>query len=547
MLITMEKYLAIIVFLVNLKSSHGVTITPSDLIVLKSSSLKMACPLDDHHRTSLKWEFNGRPLFVNMVNIGQTAKHQINAESYSLTIENATSSEEGLYSCSQNGSVIVSYNVDVAVDSNVISGTTLSAVMTEATKTFDSISAVMVNTTITDSPLQHNHSLSAFVWSGVILIIICCCIAAIAFAKKGASGSFLERCHYFISTRRHFLTTRHETPMTPVQPVQENQTPAQPVEYQEVSDQHIGTGCKHPQTSEEAKSSAYFISLLQEGEIQIYWLCYDNVRGINTVARTLSEKSNIKDIVSFRLLAKELRCIKYHDNVVKMLQADVDVVPPYMYFEFVDCGNVRDYLLRTCRYSKSKANENRKLINISLETAEAMDFLNANNFAHPALSARKILLKSNGQCKLYDFWSFDLSHQKVAKLLEKVDPPVPWLAPETIFLGEYHISSDVWSYGTVLWELFARGEYPYAQLSPNEIEIEVRKGVCLRQPPLCPGKIFRYSVMLRSWTTMVKKRPTFGNIIEALTLLLRDEKDEVWTPSPSSVEYYSLEESYVAS
>lgn len=38
-----------------------------------------------------------------------------------------------------------------------------------------------------------------------------------------------------------------------------------------------------------------------------------------------AEKSNIKDIVSFRLLAKELRCIKYHDNVVKMLQADVDV------------------------------------------------------------------------------------------------------------------------------------------------------------------------------------------------------------------------------
>lgn len=33
------------------------------------------------------------------------------------------------------------------------------------------------------------------------------------------------------------------------------------------------------------------------------------------------------------------------------------------------------------------------------------------------------------------------------------------------------------------------GDYPYAQLSPNEIEIEVRKGVCLRQPPLCPGKM----------------------------------------------------------
>lgn len=58
-----------------------------------------------------------------------------------------------------------------------------------------------------------------------------------------------------------------------------------------VSDQHIGTGCKHPETSKDAKSSAYFISLLQEGEIQTYWLCYDTVRGINTVARTLSGTS----------------------------------------------------------------------------------------------------------------------------------------------------------------------------------------------------------------------------------------------------------------
>lgn len=37
-----------------------------------------------------------------------------------------------------------------------------------------------------------------------------------------------------ISMQLHSLIiSRHETPMTPVQPVQENQTPAQPVEYQE--------------------------------------------------------------------------------------------------------------------------------------------------------------------------------------------------------------------------------------------------------------------------------------------------------------------------
>lgn len=44
------------------------------------------------------------------------------------------------------------------------------------------------------------------------------------------------------------------------------------------------------------------------------------------------------------------------------------------------------------------------------------------------------------------------------------DLPMQWLAPESIKDYSFSLSSDVWSYGIMLWELFTLGKKPNVDL-----------------------------------------------------------------------------------
>ncbi|XP_071851712.1 tyrosine-protein kinase transmembrane receptor Ror-like isoform X2 [Apostichopus japonicus] len=249
----------------------------------------------------------------------------------------------------------------------------------------------------------------------------------------------------------------------------------------------------------------------------------------DVIAKSVSECARMRDLFNFRAIAKAIMTLPKHDNIVELIGTSLEDVPYFIYQEYIERGTLKDYMLRQCKTTTNDDSlelevpdqeKNLQLTQFAVDICEGMFFLAQQNFRHPGLSARKVLLTPAGKCKLYDFCPVDVAVDSINQILQKKIPPTAWLAPETIFIGHYVEKSDVWSFGVVLWEIYSQGEIPYGGLTCAEIESKLRQKQYCEQPLTCPGGIF--STMLSIWNPLVDERPSFRTLRSTLHAFLND-------------------------
>ena len=49
--------------------------------------------------------------------------------------------------------------------------------------------------------------------------------------------------------------------------------------------------------------------------------------------------------------------------------------------------------------------------------------------------------------------------------------PLKWTAPEALIYRKYTTSSDVWSYGCVLYEMWSLGHKPFESMTNQEVKV----------------------------------------------------------------------------
>ncbi|EJW75882.1 hypothetical protein WUBG_13208 [Wuchereria bancrofti] len=64
--------------------------------------------------------------------------------------------------------------------------------------------------------------------------------------------------------------------------------------------------------------------------------------------------------------------------------------------------------------------------------------------------------------------------------------PIKWLAPETIQRLIYTSKTDVWSYGVMVWEIFANAAEPYPGMTNAQVKEKVTSGYKMPFPPEAP-------------------------------------------------------------
>uniref|UniRef100_A0A5K4F9Q1 Tyrosine-protein kinase n=1 Tax=Schistosoma mansoni TaxID=6183 RepID=A0A5K4F9Q1_SCHMA len=193
-----------------------------------------------------------------------------------------------------------------------------------------------------------------------------------------------------------------------------------------------------------------------------------------------------------------------HPNIVKLVGIAVQSYPIMIVMEYVPGGSLLNHL----RKSKN-ALPVMKLLQMSLDAANGMMYLEARNCIHRDLAARNCLISDDGQLKIADFGMSREEH--IYELSDKRGQiPIKWTAPEALRTGRYTIKCDVWSYGVLLWEIFTFGDVPYRNWSNQQTRDMIESGYRLPAPDLMP--VWLRTLMNHCWHDEPMNRPSFSKI-----------------------------------
>ncbi|XP_034413747.1 LOW QUALITY PROTEIN: non-receptor tyrosine-protein kinase TNK1 [Cyclopterus lumpus] len=193
-----------------------------------------------------------------------------------------------------------------------------------------------------------------------------------------------------------------------------------------------------------------------------------------------------------------------HPNIIR-LYGVVLTQPLKMITELAPSGSLYD-ILRSRQYEYPLM----RLWLFASQIAAGMDYLETRRFIHRDLAARNVLLASREMVKIGDFGlmrglSLETDHY-VMTAHRRI--PFAWCAPESLRVGTFSHSSDVWMFGITMWEMFTYCEDPWFGLSGRQILWRVeREGERLEKPPDCPKEL--YAVMRRCWACNPVDRPSF--------------------------------------
>ncbi|XP_072259605.1 serine/threonine-protein kinase LMTK1 isoform X2 [Pyxicephalus adspersus] len=242
------------------------------------------------------------------------------------------------------------------------------------------------------------------------------------------------------------------------------------------------------------------------------------------VVKELKVSASVQEQMLFLEETQPYRVLQ-HPNLLQCLAQCTEITPYLLVMEFCPLGDLKGYL-QSCAASESTAPDPLTLQRMGCEVCCGLLHLHKNNYTHSDLALRNCLLTADMTVKIGDY---GLAHSKYRDdylvTSDQLWVPLRWIAPELIdevhgnlLVVDQTKTSNIWSLGVVLWELFELGRQPYDTYSDRQVLSYVIKEQQLKlsKPQLKQLHSDRwYEVMQFCWL-QPEQRPT----VEEVHLLL---------------------------
>ncbi|XP_035677734.1 uncharacterized protein LOC118416664 [Branchiostoma floridae] len=226
-----------------------------------------------------------------------------------------------------------------------------------------------------------------------------------------------------------------------------------------------------------------------------------------------------------------MRHVGYHPNIVNLLGTCNHKGQQYMALELAANGDLLKYLRKSRVHMTERPYANMRpevktastlspvmLLRIACDVASGMEHLAGKNVIHRDLAARNVLLTDSLLAKVADFGlsrGEGIYEQKSRKAI-----PFRCTAIEALSTKMYTTKSDVWSFGILIWEIVTLGGTPYSGMKSRLLIRRLHEGYRLPKPRNCEDAL--YHVMMRCWERLPTDRPTFSDLVQVLTNMMRD-------------------------
>ncbi|KAL1742733.1 hypothetical protein HDZ31DRAFT_83937 [Schizophyllum fasciatum] len=175
--------------------------------------------------------------------------------------------------------------------------------------------------------------------------------------------------------------------------------------------------------------------------------------------------------------SKEIRTLReaglslllHHPYVCGMRELIVHAHHYYMVFEYVNGGQMLDYIISHGRLRERVARK------FARQIASALDYCHKNNVVHRDLKIENILISTSGNIKIIDFGLSNLYDPTTH--LDTFCGSLYFAAPELLNARVYTGPEvDVWSFGVVLYVLVC-GKVPFDDQSMPALHAKIKRGL----------------------------------------------------------------------